>query len=134
MSEYKQYTLDFLKIIGDKTRLDILNFLKDGEKSSAEIQEFLKKSQSTISQHLKNLLSQDLIDVIYKEVLLTIENPKKPGETIDVPKGIKYYKIRNDDFFDLLGQIESFVADINKAKLKEVQDLDRKDTLRDLAK
>ncbi len=132
MREIKKYTFEFLKVIGDPTRLEILELLRNEEKSSAEIQNALGKSQSTISQHLKILFGSNLIDFSKKEVLLTIDNPNKPGEKIEVRKEIKYFKIKNNDFFELFAKIRSFVIELNKKKIKNVEDFDVKDTLLDL--
>jgi DNA-binding transcriptional ArsR family regulator len=129
MSEIKQYTIEFLKVIGDQTRLEILDLLKNSEKSSAEIQETLKKSQSTISQHLKTLINTDLIAFLKKETILTVDNPKKPGETMEVPKEIKYYRIKNQGLFELLTKIRTFVIEVNKGKIKGIEGLDVVDTL-----
>ena len=52
MSEINTYISDFLKAISDQTRLDILYLLQKEPRTSADLQELLDKSQSTISQHL----------------------------------------------------------------------------------
>ena len=44
------------KAIADPTRLEIIEFLKDGERCQCQIHPELEKSQSTISQHLKILI------------------------------------------------------------------------------
>ena len=134
MSEIREYIIEFLKVIGDPTRLEIMDLLNEGDKSSAEIQDSLGKAQSTISQHLKNLTSSNLIKINKKLVTLTVDDPKNPGKTMDVKKEIKYYNINNQNFFILLSNIQSFVIEINKAKMKDVEDLDRRDTLLDLSK
>ncbi len=61
MSEPSNYIADFLKVLADKTRLEILELLKKSERSSDEIQEHLEKSQPTVSQHLKILTDANLI-------------------------------------------------------------------------
>jgi len=114
MSEIKKFTVDFLKVVADQTRLDILNLLQDSELSSSEIQNKLQKSQSTISQHLKILDNNNLI---------TIE-PRKEAKKL-----IKYYSIKNHGIFKLLSDISSFVVKINREKLVDLRDLDVADTL-----
>ena len=94
MSELKKETIEFLKLLADQSRLDILDLLYHGKKTSSEIQSALKKSQSTISQHLKVLTGKNLI------IFDRIDN-------------IKHYKIRNMEVFKLLADIRSFVAGIN---------------------
>ena len=99
MSDFKRYTVEFLKVIADSTRLEILNFLKGTEKSSSDIQEELDRSQSN------NLIAFEKKD------------------------NIKYYKIRNADILNLINRINSVVLDINKEKLKDIQDVDIRETL-----
>ena len=89
MSELKKDTIEFLKVLADQTRLDILDLLYHEKKTSYEIQSALKKSQSTISQHLKALTNKKLI-------------------IFDRIDKFKYYKIRNMDIFKLLADIKSF--------------------------
>ena len=110
MSELKKDIIEFLKILADQTRLDILDLLYQEKRTSSEIQSTLNKSQSTISQHLKVLVNKNLI--IF--------------ERINV---IKYYKIKNAEIFKLLVEIKDFVAKINQEKLKDLRDLDVIDTL-----
>ena len=110
MSELRKYTIEFLKVLADPTRLEILVQLKNSEKNASEIKDELRKSQSTISKHLKMLVDNNLIDFEKKD-------------------NIKYYKIRNSDIFTLLSHIHSTVADINTEKLKDLRDVDIYDTL-----
>ncbi len=110
MSELKKYLIDFLKILADPTRLEILELLRSGDKTSLKIQKTLNKSQSTISQHLKLLINNNLI----------ISEKKS---------NINHYKIKNLDIFTLISSISDFANEINKEKLKELRDLDVIDTL-----
>ena len=110
MSELRKYTIEFLKVLADPTRLEILDQLKNGEKNSKEIQDALSRSQSTISKHLNLLIDNNLIDFEKKN-------------------NIKYYKIKNSDLFTLLSHIKSTVANINTEKLKDLIDVDIIDTL-----
>ena len=43
---------EFIKVLADPTRLDLLDYLKDGEKCVCEIYPVFKKAQSTMSKHL----------------------------------------------------------------------------------
>ncbi len=110
MSELRKYTVEFLKVLADPTRLEILEQLRNSEKNSSKIQEELEKSQSTISKHLNMLVDNNLIEFEKKD-------------------NIKYYKIKNIDIFTLLSHINSTVADINTEKLKDLIDIDRNETL-----
>ena len=102
--------IEFLKVLADQTRLDILDMLQKKKCTSLEIQTALEKSQSTISQHLKmlsnlNLISYDKID------------------------NIKYYRASNVEIFKLLIEIKKFVVNINKEKFMDLRDEDILDTL-----
>lgn len=110
MSEFQTEFIEFLKVLADKTRLEILNLLREEKKSSSQIQTALEKAQSTISQHLKVLSSKNLI-------------------VFDKINNIKAYSVRNQDIFKLLVEIKSYVAQINQEKLKDLRDLDVIDTL-----
>ena len=110
MSELRKYIVEFLKVLADPTRLEILDLLKNSEKNSSEIQKELKRSQSTISKHLNMLYENNLISFEKRE-------------------NIKQYKIKNTNIFNLLSNINSIVADINKEKLKDLRDVDIYDTL-----
>ena len=110
MSELKKETIEFLKVLADQTRLEILDLLNHEKKTSSEIQLALNKSQSTISQHLKVLANKNLI--IFERI-----------------NNIKYYQIKNLEIFKLLVEIKDFVAKINQEKLKDLRDLDVIDTL-----
>ncbi|MFX1488566.1 MAG: ArsR/SmtB family transcription factor [Promethearchaeota archaeon] len=110
MSEFRRSIVEFLRVLADQTRLEILDFLKDDEKPSSEIQKKLERSQSTTSKHLNILVDNNLI-------------------TFEKRNNIKYYKIKNSDIFPLIGRISSIIADINKEKFKEIRDQDIYNTL-----
>ncbi|MFX1365678.1 MAG: ArsR/SmtB family transcription factor [Promethearchaeota archaeon] len=110
MSEFRKYIIEFLKVLSNSTRLEILDILKNSEKNSSEIEYLLGRSQSTISKHLNMLLENNLIDYERKD-------------------NIKYYKIQNADVFTLLTNINSIVGNIYKEKFKDIRDVDIRDTL-----
>jgi ArsR family transcriptional regulator len=110
MSESKIDFIEFLRVLADQTRLDILDLLRYEKKTSSEIQTALDKSQSTISQHLKALSNKNLI-------------------IFDKINNVKSYKIKNPNIFKLVEEIKSFVVKINQEKLKDLRDLDVIDTL-----
>jgi len=115
MNELIKFSLEFLRVLGDQTRLEIIELLKGGPKTSKEIQMELDKSQPTISQHLKTLYGSNLIIFELKENI----NKKK----------LQYYSIKDNDLLKLLSMINSFVARINNEKVKDLRDLDIYDTL-----
>ena len=129
MSEIRRLIIEFLKILADQTRLEILQIIKNGEKSSSEIQEILNKSQSTISQHLKVLINHELIESFQKDTILQIENPNKKKKISKITKPINYYKIKSAEIFELLLKIQSYVINTNKIKINDIRDLDVIDTL-----
>jgi len=114
MSELTEKVSDFLKILCDQTRLEILELLKNGEKTSEEIQEALHKTQSTISLQLKKLTDENLI---------TFE--KKKEEKV----GMNYYRVKHDYIFKILSYIQSFVISLQKDKVDKLLELDKYDTL-----
>ena len=110
MSELRKYTVEFLKVLGDPTRLEIVDLLQNSEKTALEIKEALNRSQSTISKHLNMLVENDLIDFEKRD-------------------NIKYYKIENSEILDLINTINTIVLEISKKKLKDIQDVDIHDIL-----
>lgn len=110
-AEFRRSIVEFLRVLADATRLEILGFLKDNEMSASKIKKEISRSQSTTSKHLNMLTNNNLI---YFE--------KK--------NNIKYYKLnRNIDINNLITQINSLVTIINKEKLKDIRDVDIYDTL-----
>ncbi len=101
---------DFLKALADKSRLDIIKFLRNGEKSSLELQEMLKKGQSTVSQQLKILILANIIS-------FRTEGVKK------------FYSIKDGKIFQLLSQINAYIALHNQEKVDAIHSLDVMDTL-----
>ena len=55
-------TKNFLKVIADENRLNILLILKRGELSVGEIWQFLDLSQNLVSHHLKVLKEAELLN------------------------------------------------------------------------
>jgi len=110
MNEINIYISDFLKALSDQTRLDILYLLEKKPRTSTDLQEELNKSQSTISQHLKILITNNLIcfEKIDKENLYSITD-------------------KNTSIF--LAEVHSFVIKKNKEKLEPFIDSDRRDVL-----
>ncbi|MFX1375640.1 MAG: ArsR/SmtB family transcription factor [Promethearchaeota archaeon] len=110
-NNFYKNVVEFLKVLADTTRLEILNFLKDNEMTSSEIQKKLGRSQSTTSKHLNMLVDNNLL---YFE--------KK--------NNIKYYKQNKKiDINNLIDQINSIITTVNKEKFKEIRDVDIYDTL-----
>ncbi len=110
MSELRKYTVEFLKVLGDPTRLDIISLLQNSEKTALEIKLALDRSQSTISKHLNMLIENNFIDFEKRD-------------------NIKYYKIENNEILNLIKTINTIALDINKKKFKHIRDQDIYDTL-----
>ncbi|MHA1766293.1 MAG: ArsR/SmtB family transcription factor [Promethearchaeota archaeon] len=110
MESFTEKIVTFLKVLADVTRLDIIDFLKKGEKTSIDIQNTLNKSQSTISQHLKTL---------YESKLITF---RRDGNK-------KIYRINDDEIFKILMTVKSFVSKLQKLKLEELTSFDILDIL-----
>ncbi|NHJ21651.1 MAG: ArsR family transcriptional regulator [Candidatus Lokiarchaeota archaeon] len=90
MSEFRNDLIEFLKVLADQTRLEILDLINNESKTSAQIQSALEKSQSTISQHLKVLTNSNIIKFERKD-------------------NVKYYEIKNVEIFKILIDIKSFI-------------------------
>ncbi|MHA1688878.1 MAG: ArsR/SmtB family transcription factor [Promethearchaeota archaeon] len=110
MSSKYNKLINFLSLLADNTRLDILNLLKEKERPSAEIQEILNKSQSTISQQLKLLRENQLI------------NYRKRNN-------VNYYYIKNENIFKLLANLQAFIDNIEINELWERSKRDLEDLL-----
>jgi DNA-binding transcriptional ArsR family regulator len=110
MSEIKRLTLEFLKLLADPVRLEILSLLEKSSFNSSDLQKELGRSQSTTSKHLNMLLLNDIIDFERRE-------------------NVKYYRIKNNEVIELINDIISTVLNINKKKLKGLQNVDVEDVL-----
>ena len=110
MSELRKYTVEFLKVLGDPTRLDIVDLLQNSEKSALEIKKALDRSQSTISKHLNMLVENGLIGFEKRD-------------------NVKYYKIENSEILDLINTVNTIVLSISKKKLRDIQNVDIHDVL-----
>jgi ArsR family transcriptional regulator len=110
MSDDYSTAIDFLKVLADASRLAIIEFLKEGEKTPTEIQDALKKGQSTISQQLK---------ILYQA-----------GVIVGRKEGVnKYYKVKNPAIFGLLKSIYKYLDAEKKEKLNDLTSSDIKDIL-----
>lgn len=109
MESQNNQLLKFLKVLCDDTRLAILNHLKEIDKNNEELQSLLNKSQSTISHQLNLLVDNNLISFEFRG-------------------NYKYYKIKNQDIFKLLSQIEGFIEknindEFKERRKKELYDI-----------
>jgi len=84
--------LQILKALGDETRLNIVEFLLDGEKCVCEIFPHVKRTQSTTSIQLDVLRKAGILDSRKegKKVYYFISNPK----VCDVFKALGFSKAR----------------------------------------
>jgi len=102
--------INLFKTLGESTRLNIINFLQEDEKSAQDIQKALNKSQSIISQRLKNLIDADILVVQRKQHQ-------------------KYYRIKYPKILAIISDAESLISYKNKAKMDKLADGDILDTL-----
>jgi ArsR family transcriptional regulator len=110
-AESRRSIVEFLRVLADATRLEILDILKENKLPSSFIQKKLDRSQSTTSKHLNMLVDNNLINFEKKD-------------------NIKYYKLnKNIDIEKLINQINSIITTINKEKFKDIRDIDIIDTL-----
>ena len=102
---------EFIKILSDPSRLDVLDTLKEGaEMSASEIESAISKSQSSTSQQLKNLVNARVLNV------------RRESRN-------KYYKIRDPQIFKILTEITIFLSNINQDRIEELSDADISGTL-----
>ncbi len=101
---------EFLKALGDRYRLHIINYLRDSKKNSNEIKEYIKKSQSATSQHLKTLVSADILEY------------NKEGTK-------KYYTIKHPELFEVLNGINEILQKIETDKVRRISTDSISDTL-----
>jgi DNA-binding transcriptional ArsR family regulator len=117
--EIKKSFPEFLKVLADQTRLEILYSLKEKKMTQAGLVKKLAHSglnygkelaQSTISQHLSKLKSFDLIDSELKD-------------------NVNYYKVKEPEIFEMLYSFQVLMLKLNKDKFSGLNDFDRLDTL-----
>jgi DNA-binding transcriptional ArsR family regulator len=97
----------FIRGFSDKTRLQILESIKNKEKTVSEIVEHLRGNQSNISQHLACLKGCGIIV------------SRQEGKYI-------YYSLRNEQIADLLHAIEAVFTQVEEevASCEKNDDLD----------
>lgn len=111
MDELTIVTSDFLKLLSDPFKLEIIKYLKNGEKTSKEIEEALNISQSYTSQQLKQLQKANIIF------------HKRTGN-------IKKYFIKRNNIFRVISAINSFVIELHKDKFQKLIDSDNIEKLK----
>ena len=101
---------ELLRVLGDATRLQIIQFLRNGERTATEIVDKVDKSQSTISQHLKMLINANIL------------NYRKDGTK-------KFYHIKSDEVINILREFTPVLASLKRKTLKQLSSEARSDTL-----
>ncbi len=91
--------VQLLKALADETRLQILEFLKDGEKCVREIVPHIGTSQSNVSQHLRILRNANIV------------TDRREGRSI-------YYSVVDERIFDCLEILERVAEDTVKRLLE----------------
>jgi len=112
MKDTAENTVEFLKILAHPVRLKIIECLKgkDVEKTVNDIQTELRKSQSTISQHLKVLFSANILTF------------RKDGLK-------SFYKIADTKIHDILLNINQYIADRSQQQIEDISGASITDTL-----
>ncbi|MHA1562657.1 MAG: metalloregulator ArsR/SmtB family transcription factor [Promethearchaeota archaeon] len=93
--------MDILKAIADDTRMAILQSLKSGPLTVSDIEKITGKSHSTTSQQLKSMLNVNLLTF------------RKEGTQ-------KFYQIRDNQIFDMLESISSYLSTSEVISTKKV--------------
>ncbi len=91
-----------LKALADETRLQILEFLKDGERCVCEIVPHIGTSQSNVSQHLRILKNAHIV------------TDRREGRSI-------YYSVVDERIFGCLETVERISEDTMKRLLEIFQ-------------
>lgn len=99
-----------LGVLADSTRLNILQYVKSGDRKSNDIVEHFGKSQSTISQHLKLLVEASLLKY------------RRDGTK-------KFYSIQTPEVFDVLNSVLVLVSQIKLHQVTKITRDARDDTL-----
>jgi len=111
MDELTKSASEFLRILSDPIRLDIIKYLKKQGKTAKDIENALDISQSYTSQQLKLLERSDLI--FHKRI-----------------DGLKYYYIKNQNIFRVISTINSYIIDMQKKKFHKLTDSNNIDILK----
>ncbi|MFX1457130.1 MAG: ArsR/SmtB family transcription factor [Promethearchaeota archaeon] len=111
MDELTEATSEFLKLLSDPYKLEIIKFLKLGEQTSKEIEVALDISQSYTSQLLKQLQKSNVIF------------HKREGS-------IKKYFIKNTNIFRVISSINSIVIELHKDKFQRLINTDNIEKLK----
>ncbi|MEY8517435.1 winged helix-turn-helix domain-containing protein [Lachnospiraceae bacterium 29-84] len=86
---YAAYAIQALKLLGDKSKFEILSYLRDKEAYGSELAKRLKLTTATISHHMNTLLEAGLIEVKRIENRLYYSaNKDTLGEILDYSKRI----------------------------------------------
>ena len=101
MDELTEATSEFLKLLSDPFKLEIIKYLKNSGKTSKEIEEALNISQSYTSQQLKQLQKANLLF------------HKRTGN-------IKKYFIKSNNIFRVISAINSLVIELQKEKFQKL--------------
>ncbi|MBD3194418.1 MAG: metalloregulator ArsR/SmtB family transcription factor [Candidatus Lokiarchaeota archaeon] len=110
MFDLTEDTVNLLKVLSDPTRLNIIELLSKCTHTSAQIQNKLDRTQSTISQQLKTLIEANLVDY------------EKDGNN-------KLYFLKYNEILDILANLRLFIIEQKKKSIEELRELDRYDTL-----
>ncbi|HEY0087657.1 MAG TPA: metalloregulator ArsR/SmtB family transcription factor [Candidatus Lokiarchaeia archaeon] len=102
--ELQDLRLEILKSITDETRLELLSLLRHGEElCGCDFEKIFKKSQSTLSRHLKKLQEANLIE------------SRKDGVKV-------MYKLKDPKVFKLLAVLDNLIKRNQKfEKIVQIQ-------------
>jgi len=110
MSDLSEFIADFLKILADPIKIDIIKLLKDNKKNSKQIQQNLMVSQANVSQKINELKKLEIIQ----------------AEKI---KNIFYYSIVDSDIYKILSILTSYILDLQKKKIDKLKNIDNVEKL-----
>lgn len=111
MNALKKEMAEFLNIVSDPIRLDIIYKLKHEKKNSGDFEEELGISQSYTSKQLNMLHDAGIINFTRDE------------------NRVKTYFIEKDKIFRILSLIKSFVIEVHRDRFEKMVQSDHLDTI-----
>lgn len=102
-----QKRLNICKAVSNSTRLQILDYLRDGEKCVCEIVPALGMEQSSVSQHLSVLKSAGILI------------SRREGQHV-------LYQVRNDKVYDVMDALDALLIDELEAAGEILRSMGRK--------
>jgi len=96
-----EFQVDFLRSLGDKTRLRIIKALTEREKTVTQLVEELESSQANISGHLKTLKDSGIL------------KSRQHGKYV-------FYSLNDEEIHELLTYLENRILSLRQKALEGI--------------